>query len=62
MNRIQRTIFVTGFLLMTALLATVVSIVIHRSFQLRPWLTIAGPLGAFVSVIAFRRFLIRSGS
>ncbi len=57
MTRPQRIVFEAGYLVATAVAATIVGILFNRIFPDRPWLTLIGPLSAVSAVIALRRLL-----
>lgn len=60
MSSLQRAIFVIGLLATTALAATFVGILLHRTFPGHPWVTIVGPLGAAASVLGMAKILFRT--
>lgn len=57
MTRVQQGIFVTGCLIAIAVACTIVSILAHRIYPARPYLTVIGPLSAIAAVFALRCFL-----
>ena len=58
MSKVQRVFFVVGLLVLIAFSASSAGILLHRAFPDSYWVTLVGPLGAAVAVIALRKLFV----